>query len=112
MPTAVIVETSIHFCPPDGSNPHVGLCCIKDPLEYRTVFIEGKEVARVGDKADCTSPSHFPFGKDAPENLLPKIVVGASTVFIEGKLAAISPGSVTDYGGTIVFGGCTSVMIE
>ncbi|MEO0470735.1 MAG: PAAR domain-containing protein [Bacteroidota bacterium] len=98
MPTAVVILKSQHTCPMyDGSTPHVGGPCSSGS---GSVFIEGSAVVRVGDTATCSSPSQ------------PIIQTGAKTVYIDGQLAAIAPGSLTNHGGTIIQGGCTSVMIE
>ena len=97
MPTAVIISSSNHVCPMfDGNKPHVGGPCMEGS---QTVFVEGKPTCRVGDKLKCNSPSQ------------PMIQSGSMTVFIDGKAAAIAPGSMTSHGGQIILGGSTTVFI-
>lgn len=84
-----------HTCPGiEGLQPHVG-----GPIsegEY-TVLICGQPAARVGDHATCIGP-------------IDTITEGSMTVLIGGMPAA-RMGDGTAHGGTIIQGGCQTVLI-
>ncbi len=85
----------MHVCPKvePGPVPHVG-----GPIEQGSpdVIIGNMPAARVGDKAVCAGPHD-------------EITSGSSTVFINGKPAALT-GDFCAHGGKIV-SGCSTVII-
>lgn len=89
MPAAARIGDK-HTCPVTDPKPHVGGFIVKGA---RTVRIEGKPAARLGDAAECKGP---------PDT----ISSGSASVRIEGKPAA-RVGDKTIHGGLIVLGAQT-----
>ena len=95
MSKPIVTIQCYHTCPAsDGSKPHVGGPTLQGSSN---VFVQNKMVCRIGDQAQCNSPS------------IDIINSGSSSVFINGKGAARKQDQ-TAHGG-VINEGVQSVLV-